>query len=436
MGQFDQLFHYLPVSTFLVALCSLSRSGTRELFVILHIDTERILMQICTCNITGNAEIQQTRKGRRGTSPEETQDLSDDIPQTRSSRALPKSEESATSSVLPSNIIHVDSPVVKSHALTNPGSGASTPVLMCGSPEPEDPNLAYVRIKMHITNLQRMGSSKNSEAVTHLEDRLREVRTHYFFDEKDAENLYQIERKKADAQSLQAKLRGSLPFSRAEGRAKVVRPKASAKTFEPETESDFFGEDDGDSSEGMLCFLETAPSEVQAGGTTIHVRDMTFIKHGSTKLPKAALMEFVSKVDRHAVVTFNIISGSSRAKRASVRVRWHAKGVDEWLMKEDACHDEAQAEQYIATIALHALVFPRSEGFAGGSQTVGGSTFYRFFPPTFRSLWDNLEETRKDANDRLNLGIWGKLRDIVEDKIPKTSVSAQHSSCSCQLKIP
>lgn len=394
-------------------------------------------MQICTWNMTGNAELQQSRKGQQGSSPSEAQDLSDDIPQTRSSRELPKSEESAPSSALPSDIIHVDNPTVKSNALTNPGSGLRTPVSMRSSPEPEDLSLVYVRIKMHITNLQRMGSSKNSEAVTHLEDRLREVRAHYFFDEKDAENLYRIEREKADAQFLREKLRGSLPFSRPEGRAKVVRPKASAKTPEPETESDFFGEGDGDSSEGMLGLLEAAPSEVQgAGGATVHVRDMSFVKHGSTKLPKAALMEFVSKVDRHAVVTFNIISGSSRAKRAGVRVRWDVKVADEWLMKEDACRDEAQAEQYIATIALHALVFPRSEGFASGSQTVGGSTFYRFFPPAFRSLWDNLEETRKDANDRLNRGIWTQLRNIVEEKIPKTSVSAQHNSSTCQFKIP
>lgn len=339
----------------------------------------------------------------------------------------------------PSNIIRVDSPIIKSNARTDTGSGLSTPASVCSSPEPEDPNLAYARVKIRITNLQRVGSTKkNSDAVMHLEARLREIRKHYFFDEKDAEHLYQLERHKADAQFLQAKLRGSLHFPRPEGRSNAVRPRALPKTPEPEVESDSFSEDGDNSSEGMLGLLEAAPSEVQgSGSTTIRVRDMPFAKHGSTKLPKTALVEFVSKIDRHAVVTFNIISGSSRAKRARVRVLWHDKGADEWLMEEDACHDESQAEQYISTIALHALVFPSTEGFAGGPQmSVGGFTFHRFFPPAFRNLWDHLGEIRKDTNDRLNCDIWAKLRSIVEEKVPKTAVRVQLKNSSCHSHDP
>ncbi|KAL4071050.1 P-loop containing nucleoside triphosphate hydrolase protein [Scleroderma citrinum] len=373
-----------------------------------------------------NTGSQQMGKGQQREISGEPQGLFDDVSGIQSSRALPKLEESVPSALLSSNIIIEDSHSVKSNALTNPGSGPSTPASVCSSPEPEDPNLAYAHIKIRIIDLQRMGLTKNnSDRITHLEVRLRKAKAHYFFDEKDAETLYRIERQKADAQLLQAKLRGSLRPPRLEVRGNAIHERAPAKTPEHEAESDFFGEDDDNSSEGMLGLLEAPPNEVQGvGGTTVRVRDMSFVKHGSTKLPKAALMEYVTKIDRHAVVTFNIISGSSRARRAGVWVLWHGKRVDKWLMEEDACHNESQAEQYIATIALHALAFPRTEGFAIIPQTIpGGSTFYRFFPPAFRDLWDELEKTRKDTSNRLNRDIWAKMRSIVEQKLPKKSDS-------------
>ncbi|KIK28427.1 hypothetical protein PISMIDRAFT_673419 [Pisolithus microcarpus 441] len=148
---------------------------------------------------------------------------------------------------------------------------------------------------------------------------------------------------------------------------------------------------------------------------------MSFVKHGSTRLPKLALMEYVSKVDRFATVEFNIISGLSRAKRAAVRVLWHGKGMNEWRMEDVACYDELQAQEYIATVVLHALMFPKTEGFAFGSQTAGpvGSTSYRFFPPAFRTLWDDLEAIRKDTIDSINRNCWIKLQNIAEQKVPR-----------------
>jgi len=42
-------------------------------------------------------------------------------------------------------------------------------------------------------------------------------------------------------------------------------------------------------------------------------------------------------------------------------------------MEDVACHDDSQAEAYIATIALHALTFPLTEGFQTGTSASSGS---------------------------------------------------------------
>jgi ATP-dependent RNA helicase DHX29 len=70
-------------------------------------------------------------------------------------------------------------------------------------------------------------------------------------------------------------------------------------------------------------------------------------------------------------------------------------------------------------VALHALTYPPSEGFATGSTSVAGAgqTFFRLLPAVFRDLWDELEEQRKAEHDRINRAVWAKLRTIVEPKM-------------------
>jgi ATP-dependent RNA helicase DHX29 len=283
--------------------------------------------------------------------------------------------------------------------------------------------MEYARIKMQLMDLKTsktLAEDQKSEASGLFEEKLRNVKSHYFFDERDAERLYRSERDKANAQLLQVNLRGSAELP---PKNHVLRsiPVISAPSPFPESQSDVFDQED-DESGGLLEILDTIPSEIQGvEGTTIRVKDMPFPKQSVGKLPKAILVEYTSKIDRYAAVAFDILSGASRAKRAGVRVLWEGRKVDEWRMEDIACHDESQAEQYIATVALHALSFPTTEGFAAGSMTSPvGNTFFRLFPPVFRQLWDELEADRKLREDRVNREVWAKLRSIVEQKIDVT----------------
>jgi ATP-dependent RNA helicase DHX29 len=72
-------------------------------------------------------------------------------------------------------------------------------------------------------------------------------------------------------------------------------------------------------------------------------------------------------------------------------------------------------------IALHALTFPSSEGFAAGSTSAagGGQTFFRLLPAVFRDLWDELEDKRKAEHDAVNRVAWAKLQSILDGKLRK-----------------
>ncbi|KAF7347727.1 putative helicase C15C4.05 [Mycena venus] len=288
--------------------------------------------------------------------------------------------------------------------------------------DPDDANLQYVNLKLKIDNLtanRHPGDKTDSSELRDLRAQLTKVKNSYFFDEGDAEAQYRVERQKAAAIALQARLRGSDSPS-------VVQPKVAKKRppkLQPQAPpapvavTDIFDEDVEDSVGGLLEALEDMPAtETTDKGTTVTVRDMALPKHWSGRTPKTLLAETVSKADRYAAISYTLLSGGGRAKRASVSIRWDGKKTDEWSMDDVACHTEGQAEQYIATIALHELTFPSRDAFTVAAPS-GGQTFFRLLPAVFRDLWEELEVARKTKTDALNRGVWAKLRAIIESKL-------------------
>ncbi|KAJ7170010.1 P-loop containing nucleoside triphosphate hydrolase protein [Mycena filopes] len=290
----------------------------------------------------------------------------------------------------------------------------------------EDANIEYANLKLKIANLtsnRPPGDKTDSSQLQNLRAQLAKVMLNYFFEPKEAEELYRVERQKADAIALQARLRG---VSTPSDSPTVPQPKFVKKRppqllprvpATPVPTTDIFDEDGEDSVGGLLEALEAMPTtETTDRGTVVNVRDMALPKHWSGRTPKILLKETVSKADRYAAISYTILSGSSRVKRAGVSIRWDAKKMDEWTMDDVACHDEAQAEQYIATIALHELTFPSRDAFTVAAPS-GGQTFFRLLPAVYRDLWEELELARKNKTDALNRGVWAKLRSIIEPKI-------------------
>lgn len=296
-------------------------------------------------------------------------------------------------------------------------------------------------MKVQIDNLtsnRSAGDKTDASVLKYLSARLDSVKKDYFFDEQDAEMQYRAEREKQDALSLQSRLRGvgtgnlsqavRMPKVNKKRPPDIQPPKADTT---PASVTDIF-EDDTEEPGGMFEMLEGLPeSETNPDGVTIRIRDMALPKHWSGRTPKTLLAETVAKADRYAAVTYQIISGSSRAKRAAVLIRWEGRKDEEWRMEDTACHDEHQAEAYVAMMALHALTFPPTDGFQAGSSTApGNQTFFRLLPPVFRDLWDELEIARKIRDDNINRSVWAKLRTIIEPKLDMTFKVSNNSRIS------
>ena len=308
-----------------------------------------------------------------------------------------------------------------------------------------DANAEYAKVKLRI--LER-GREVPGCAVLNLadENRLAELRENYFFKEKDAEAAFRQLKSQALAAAKEARLRdpnAPLPFAsllstpkkpgRKERPHSVLSPAVSPKLGSPRKQSSDVT--DGSASEasgegGMFGnMLDEMPvSEVVAGAngnTTVHIRDMSLPKQWGGRTPKTLLTETVYKIDRYAAVSYFLVGGAitSRAVRSGVSIRWGGAGRQkqlrqEWLMEEDGCHDQAQSEQFIATVALHTLTFTAAPGFASPSNAGSGAhTHFRMLPSVYRDLWDELEAKRKDAEDATNRSIWRQLKEIAEPRI-------------------
>ncbi|KAI0361784.1 P-loop containing nucleoside triphosphate hydrolase protein [Trametes cingulata] len=299
----------------------------------------------------------------------------------------------------------------------------------------DDPNDEFVRLKlriMHLTTHRSVGETADAAFLQELQRRLKEVQQDYLFDQREAEAMFVAERSKVEATALQSKLRGvgvsTPPRQPATARRKVKEPPSRAESVASASTTDIF-EDNEESSGGMFELLEQMPeTETTESGITIQVRDMALPKHWSGRTPKVLLTENVRKSDRYAVISYNCISGASRAKRSSVEIRWDGGKTQYWSMEDVACHDISQAEHYISTVALHSLTFPSSEGFAAGGTATGSQTSFRLLPPAFRDLWDELEQKRRVDDDNTNRTVWAKLRDILAPKLSRSERSSGRPS--------
>jgi ATP-dependent RNA helicase DHX29 len=293
-----------------------------------------------------------------------------------------------------------------------------------------------------------------------LKAKISKVEGEYTFRKVDAEKSYREERTKLDAAQLAARLSGatlesvvpgfpsanssSNPSSAATPDASGLAPAAeitsSTSSSSPSatngsspsspTKSSSATTDDPDASDlfGTLLDEPTAVEEEEKTeeGVVIPVRDMS-LPNKTSKTPKTALEETVRKLDKYGTVVFSLLS-RSRAVRSSVTIRWsgntagstgeangHANGnngggvgnatgrTQTWRMDDIACRDQAQANNYIATVALFAVA---------SSKEGSGIQANKALPTVFRDLWDELVEKRKREDEesyRVKLKIWKAL---------------------------
>lgn len=143
----------------------------------------------------------------------------------------------------------------------------------------------------------------------------------------------------------------------------------------------------------------------------LFVRSMPLPKHftASTAAPKTTLQGAAVKLDRFCLIDYVTLSNSFRAARVMLKIRWSDRREQAWTMQDLGCSSLAEAESYVATLALHDII---------AIEGKGDKSVWRSFPPAFRDLWDELEEKRKGLLDKERRAVWATLRAIVEARYP------------------
>jgi ATP-dependent RNA helicase DHX29 len=146
----------------------------------------------------------------------------------------------------------------------------------------------------------------------------------------------------------------------------------------------------------------------------LFVRSLPLPKHftASTAAPKTTLQAVAVKLDRFCLIDYTTLSNSFRAARVMLKIRWSDRREQAWAMDDLGCSNLAEAESYVATLALHDII---------AIEGKGDRSVWRSFPTAYRDLWDELEEKRKGSLDKERRAVWATLRAIVEARYPPDS---------------
>lgn len=217
-----------------------------------------------------------------------------------------------------------------------------------------------------------------------------------------------------DAEALQARLSGkSVPLP--SSIASPVDASAAASASVSDDGKGMDGSDEADDDGGLFGnMLDETPQAGPSIDTSVNntsvitMRSMPIPKQvtysGTT--PKALLRTSLTKAYKSASIQYVPLSGHSRAARAGLQMSLPPKRRRVWRMDDIACEDMVEAENYMATLALHAFV---SEGAVQGVNV-------KLFPPAYRDLWEELEVERRKREDEGKRDIWKRIKEIYERK--------------------
>jgi ATP-dependent RNA helicase DHX29 len=304
------------------------------------------------------------------------------------------------------------------------------------SDEELEPSILHARLRLQILTLRRSGRPETDPKVTALMKKQKEVARNYMFNASDAEREFLSLKLAMDEADLKARLRGE---SCTTGVTTEGKKRARKSISKPPPDSPAPAtEDEEDEEETMFnTMLDEMPTtELSNSGTTITVRNLPVPKHARfAKSPKTLLSETARKIDKYAVASYELISGSSKAVRVKCDVRWNGGRTSEWRMDGVACWDREQAEWFVSTIALHALAYPLPDedeirfSAGGGAQSgpVGTSVpVVGNFPPPYRDLWSELEEERKRKEAARNRKVWKCLSEVANARGVAEEVGCTH----------
>jgi len=188
-----------------------------------------------------------------------------------------------------------------------------------------------------------------------------------------------------------------------------------AEAAEPEETPDVVQAGNGSESDDDLFgnmleepATDTIDTETPDESTSIHIRAMPVPKSFafSGNIPKTMLKAALAKSSKPASLSYIKLSGYSRAVRVGLEIGWTSERRKVWKMDEIACDNLIEAENYVATLALHAL---------SGRGEIGGVN-WRAMPAEYRELWEELETQLGESVKVEKRQFWAKVRDIANQQ--------------------
>ena len=275
--------------------------------------------------------------------------------------------------------------------------------------DPSSINEKWANLRIEVDTLKANAKFKTeSAAVTRLKETVVGLEKEYHFDRKQADAIYRTKKAQRHAASVRDRLNGKLEAgdgtaSRTES---PVKKSAGSSALDSGDVSD---------DEGMLGNLmdiaelavEDARQDEGSANTTITVKSMALPTQSnfSAASPKAMLQAAVKRYSKNAILTYAKLSGGSRAVRAGLEVRFASDHIRVWRMVDIACENRLEAENYVATLALHEL-------YADGHLELPN---WRVMPPAYRDLWGELEEAHLAKRNEEDLALWKRIRNLLTD---------------------
>lgn len=178
----------------------------------------------------------------------------------------------------------------------------------------------------------------------------------------------------------------------------------------PRTTGDDVADEDEDDNMFGNMLDEPAPTDEVApsNNTIVNVRPMPIPKQFSFtgNTPKALLQGAIKKLPKPPAVSYARLSANVRVARAGVEIRWSPERRKVWRMEDLACESFEEAENYVSTLALNALV-------AAGDIHCN----WRALPPAYRELWEELENSRMEEEMKAKRRVWQTVKEYADKKL-------------------
>ncbi|WVN88411.1 uncharacterized protein L203_103620 [Cryptococcus depauperatus CBS 7841] len=271
--------------------------------------------------------------------------------------------------------------------------------------------------------------------VRSLKEKIGKIEKEYIFNRKAADALLKVLKNQRDVSAVVDKFRNaSIQDKAAKSEPESIVREVAEEDKVANTDEDVSNQSENDSEGGLFNGMldEPEPSSTSKVDTsseksTLFVRPMPIPKllSSAATIPKNILKAILNKQTKRVAIFFVNLSGTSRAARSGLEIRWEGKRKV-WKMEDIACENMQEAENYVSTLALSDLE----------AEKVLTGVNWRTMPPAYRELWEETKAKRKEHEDESRRCIWKIIKELWDKKAVEKPVEKVERSKSLGNATP